>query len=374
LTLGCWFEDVVGELQPILHRVASVIQDAAMLRGDIRARRLEEALAQIRRDIDEKQIEGLDPDAYLELEPTAVEATPPPVTLKQMETALLRSTALGRYFKPHPDLLNTHILTWNGEHTAVTFDAQVFDQHPDSVQLLSYGNPLLEQLLGAVPDPPACDDPCGVGLYRAGAPVPMSLFMRPADGKATEVSTLAGLVEASSPDTAWNEDTETAAERLFTDVRKQAIEHVGRVAEQQITGERLALKEEARQILVRTALLGAVESQKPTLFAEPLPYSFGPEPVEALRKKGAPYQGLWALLSGEELAADPTDPFFLSVESLPSRSLRRKQDQLRQQGMEVLRQYRLLSERSVAQEVDAAEDASVGVEKRWFFTGASVES
>ena len=98
----------------------------------------------------------------------------------------------------------------------------------------------------------------------------------------------------------------------------------------------LALKEEARQVLVRAALVELALAQQPDLFSEPFHYGFGHEAVLALKRYGAPYKGLFQIADSDGLVASPTDPFFATIQWQPTHLLHRKRESLKQQGFEIL--------------------------------------
>lgn len=59
-----WFQAVVGELQPILTRVSKAIEAAALAPSTERAKILDRELEELRRQIDERKVEGLALDEY----------------------------------------------------------------------------------------------------------------------------------------------------------------------------------------------------------------------------------------------------------------------------------------------------------------------
>lgn len=74
----------------------------------------------------------------------------------------------------------------------------------------------------------------------------------------------------------------TAAAELFSTVQQDLLSQLRRVNSDRRNSELLALIEEARQVLIRTALVELAEAQTPDLFSDALPYGFGPEAVQAL--------------------------------------------------------------------------------------------
>jgi superfamily II DNA/RNA helicase len=149
-----WFETVVGDLQPILARVARTITTAAMETGAARRDVLAREVEAIRRDLDQRATSELNLDQYLpsELEPRP-ELTPP-VTQTDIERTLLQSSRIKDNLQPHPALAGAYHLWHEGTAVPVTFDPRLFDEKPETVRLLSYGDDGFADIIdeSAVPD------------------------------------------------------------------------------------------------------------------------------------------------------------------------------------------------------------------------------
>ena len=73
--------------------------------------------------------------------------------------AAARLTTLETRFRPHETVPNAFWLHLEGtdawpersRRVAITFDPTTFDEHPNSLQLLTFGNPWLTTLLNQVP-------------------------------------------------------------------------------------------------------------------------------------------------------------------------------------------------------------------------------
>jgi len=74
-----------------------------------------------------------------------------PVTRPALAATLTTAPALRACFRPHAGLENAFWLRRDEREVAVTFDPATFDAHPSTLQLLTFGNPLLESLLEQVP-------------------------------------------------------------------------------------------------------------------------------------------------------------------------------------------------------------------------------
>ncbi len=336
-----WFEDVVGKLQPILNQVAKTIEQVAMLRGKERAKRLEEEIVSIREQVESQELSGLDLDAFVDETVQAVQEEPVPVTLQQLERALVESKLLGHLFTAHPEIAGAHILAWNDEQVAITFDPGVFDKHPNSVQLLTYGNPLLENILASIPDPDGSDgSKGGIGLLASSGHPPVSVCVHGTEDSAIPVRTvteLQGLL-AEEPETRSIGVMDAPVNMLET-ARQSVCDGIRRVEEARKRSEILSLREEARQILVRTSLTFLAEAQKPALFEDPLPYSFSEEAVLALADKDRLYKALIKIAGSTGLDCRPTDPYFLKIQGLSPENLKRRRDGLAHLGHDLASKF-----------------------------------
>jgi hypothetical protein len=369
-----WFEDVVGSLQPILHQVGRTIERAAMLKGKERKKRLQDEIAEIRREIELKSTEGLNLEEFIAEEFDTVQ-TLSPVTLQQIEKVLVSSEALGKCFRAHPEWPGAYLLSWAGEEIPVTFSPDIFDLYPNTVQLLSYGNPLFEAMINSVQQVASLTDPAGVGLYKAAGPAPLSTFFQNTHAGVQSVHTLGGLRAVLSEDAfPWSlQDIETA-DSTFEEALNGRYDAQRRAEENRKKSEFLALKEEARQILIQAALLELAIAQEPNLFSEPFRYGFGPEAVFALKRYGAPYKGLFQIADSDGLIASPTDAFFATVQGQPIHLLHRKRESLKQQGLEILHKVAAMRSGSTS---DSSTDGVIPqkhVDRSWYVMNTEAPS
>ncbi len=165
------FEHVVGELQPILARVARVIEAAAMLGDEKREQLLAQEIASINQAVRSAEAETLDLDRLVDAEAAVAASEPPPLTMPELERALVESGQFNGRFHPHLSIAGAHLLDWNGQMQPVTFDPAVSDEHPNSLRLLTYGSDLLTEVLAAV-EPPT-DSPQGGRLARCWTSQPV---------------------------------------------------------------------------------------------------------------------------------------------------------------------------------------------------------
>lgn len=341
-----WFEQVVGSLQPILHRVGEAIQNVAMTPAARRHRRLEEELAGLRGALAEKAPEVLDVAGELAGEVLETQVELPPVTLGQLEQALVSSRIVDGRFSPDPELAGVHRLAGIGGERRVTFSPAVFDRHPTRVELLTYGHPLLDELLAAEPE--TSSEPAGLGLYRTRHPLPLSVFFAPAGDGIEPVSDFESLIEKLRRGAGgWTPAQEGRAAIVFSQLRRETLGAAAKVAAVRRRAEREALIEVARQVLGRALAL-----ERPGLFE-----TARSPGVEALRERGEPFLGLLRLAGEEGIAA--------ASDRLSGKKRGSKAETLREQGEEILR--RLAALEAAEREASEPELGSAGLlERLWF--------
>ncbi|MBX6770934.1 MAG: DEAD/DEAH box helicase family protein [Chloroflexi bacterium] len=345
-----WFRTVVGDLQPILSRVARSIQTLAMLPGTERRRRLEDELAALRAEIDQQDVALLKLDEFLEAEPIAA-LQEVPVTLGDLERILTQAPSLREQFRPHPTIDRAYLLQWGDGVTAVTFDRAVFDEHPATVRLLTYGERLLDELLSRVA--PAAPAPDAAGLLRCAteAPRPLRGYYRPADTRVLPIDRLAA-VEAlgtGAAGLAWTDEQRAEAEAAFRAQVAAAAARERAAADARRRAERETLGERARQVLLRAALVELALGQRPDLFSDTaLPWEFSEEAVRGLRRHRFPFAPLLHLVDTTGLTPSATDPYFLACQNDSVEGLRRRFEQLRAQAADLVRQLAAAAEQPAA--------------------------
>jgi len=333
-----WFESVVGELQPILTQVARTIRNVAMLRGEQRERRLEEEIALLRKELDARQMELLNLDEYIDSKMGQTE-TLPPITLQELEKFIVGSQTLGGYFNPHPDIVGAHRLSLDGREYAVTFQKELFDKHPNTLRLLSFGEELLSGLLRQV-EPPSVETQTG-GIIRCSmdASVPLRSYYHLCCQEPQRIENFNGLKAAllSAPtDLQFTKANAKVASEEFNTIVEEAQTQIKRALALQEQSERLAKEEEGRQLLLRAALIEIVLSQQSELFNENVSLGFNEEAIKALRLHKYPFAGMLKLVDTNGLRPSPTDPFYLKIQNAPKESLRRRFNDIREQVSKLL--------------------------------------
>jgi hypothetical protein len=329
-----WFQDVVGELQPILAQVGQTIQTVALTPEVERERVLARELDQLRERLDARQVEGFDLDQYTrDGEPLLASATP--VTLDDLERTLTQAPSLAGRFQPHPEFDRAYWLQTAAGHVAVTFDPALFDAHPYSLRLLTYGSDLLKELLEAMPEPLSGQEERVLRCW-VEEPVPLyAYYTLDARGRPQRIERLADLeaAYAGEPTGDWSEEAVAAAREDFRREAAAQLQRQAEVVTARKQAERLALEEQGRQTLLQAALVELAMGQQPELFEkEALPMAFTQEAVTGLRRHGYPFAPLLRLANVEGLRPSPTDPFYTKIQGESRESLKRQLVVLRERA------------------------------------------
>ena len=318
-----WFEDVVGELQPILSQVEQAIKAVAMTPSAERERRLREEIDRLRSQIEAREVALLDLDQYLEAS-GALTTISTPVGLSDLEAILVNSPQLKDRFQPHPQLDRSYLLDMGDGDLAVTFDAELFDAHPNTLRLLSYGSEVLDKLLGAMEVPRKAGE--RRGILRCSVQFPWALrgYYALEDGRPSRLDDVRGLETAlDARGGAWSDEAMEAARCALEAERAQLRDHMAEVAAARRAAERLSLKEQAKRLLVQAALTELAMAQQPDMFdQQALPTAFTEQAILGLKRHSFPFAPLLSLVSVEGLRPSPTDPWYVQVQGRSRESLR----------------------------------------------------
>ena len=314
-----WFEVVVGNLQPILAQVGEVTKRLAMLPAAEREARLEAEIAALRERLQHRAVETLDLDTYLRAEDYQP-GPPPPVTPAQLEDLLTHAQATRCLFRPHPDIADAYLLNWQGEQLPVTFSPACFDQYPDSVRFLSYGSPLLAEILASLPEP---DEELlqNAGIVRRVASADFELrgwYARPKPGALpapiTTFSALADHLKSATPPLAADDALATTAAEAFASEVARAQERHADIIYKRRRAHYLAVRAKAQQLLLRAALVELALGQSRHMFDEVIyPSEFNEQAVLGLQRRGFPWGALLKLAYQPGLVPHPEDDFFLKI-------------------------------------------------------------
>jgi superfamily II DNA or RNA helicase len=310
------FENVVGELQPILTRVARAIQDAVMASEEQRDKLIQEQVEEINRLAQQGDDTGLDLDHIGGDNPPIPEVQEAPLTMPELERSILTSKALGGRFRPHPTLGGAHLLDWNGEDHEVTFNPVQFDEHPNTLRLLSYGSDLLANLLGSVEAPDESEAGGRLARCLAHAPTRVVGWYGPGqDDQAVPIPSLAALRKLFDAEPigsldpahlpALREDFSRAVARyLEHDLKAARLRHQARLA---------SLAEEIRQHILMASYIELAQAAKRDLFDEELPLDFSESAIQRLKRHKYPFAGALKAVEVAGLRPRPEDPKYLRI-------------------------------------------------------------
>jgi SNF2 family DNA or RNA helicase len=335
-----WFEVVVGDLQPILAEVGEITRQLAMLPKSERQARLDLEIKALRERLDHRAAESMNLDDYVD--PGAYQPGPgSPVTLKQLEELLTRGEATRALFQPHLSIPEAYLLSWRGEPVSVTFSPTCVDAHPNTVQFLTYGSVLFDEILADVPLP---DADSASGLVRCEVEGDLHLcdwYAPGTDGSsACQLQTFASLRD-------WLKDNPPAqreAVQSFVDGAKSAfaaeIVDLRRRRAEIIAARRragyLALRARAQLILLRAASVELALGLSPDFFDETYPTAFNDQAVCGLQRHGYPWGALLKLAFELGLAPRQEDAYFARIADEKRDALKGRFAQLKEEARKIV--------------------------------------
>ena len=320
-----WFETVVGDLQPILARVARTIQVAAMETGAAREELLAREIEAIKRDIDQKQLSGLDLDEYLAVEIEQRKEDSPPVTQSDIERCLVRFTRSKDLLQPHSTIVGAYQIWIEGLSVPVTFNPELFDEHPSTLRLISYGDDLFNQLLKEIETPQQNDLPPWIVRVTSEYP-PLCSYYSVADSGLKPILTLSGLETALTQEPlSFNPDNLAEAQTNFANRVEDVKRKDHEIQEVRKRAEKTALLEKGRQLLLEATYIDIAMARYTSLFEQPPNLAgFTEDAVKALKRLGYPFAPLLRLVDTENLKPIPSDPAWARVQDASRESLRKK--------------------------------------------------
>ena len=138
------FESVVGRLQPILARLPRTISQSVLAGESRDARERANVVDVIEREARERQNTGFDIDAVTEADLAMPERPPSIVTMEDLDRIIGANELMppGVEIKPMGHREYGMLAPGMSEPLRVTTDPEYFEEHAESVELWSPGNPL----------------------------------------------------------------------------------------------------------------------------------------------------------------------------------------------------------------------------------------
>ena len=335
-----WFEHVVGNLQPILHDVGRAITKLAMMARQERDEKLEPTLDEIRKQADSRDENLLDLDALVDESVAASSAPESPVTLSEIEQAFLTSDLTRSRFWPHLTIPEAYWLDCGKALRAITFRPSVFDRHPYTVELLTYGNPTFDGLLHEVAkssDPTSKNVNVGVTgaamLLRDTAYPPVAVCVVRDQRDLSQVTTMSAYETAAvDHEVKWSSTDRDRARALLHGARARLDESAATLHQGTIEAKRRALRDEARRILFQSAHILDLQEGFFTGIAESaIGRLCGKHPV--------PYRGLRSILRGDAPLVSLEDTYRRQLNRKSASTLSQMMGRLSLRGVGVLREY-----------------------------------
>ncbi|MBN1262659.1 MAG: DEAD/DEAH box helicase family protein [Anaerolineae bacterium] len=346
-----WFQDVVGPLQPILAQVSRVIQAIAMSQDVERRQVLEEAVASLGVELDAVASQ-LNIDEWAD---HAGDGRPwtTPVSLEQLGSIIQNFPTLADRFTPHAGISGAFFIQLDGERRVCTFDRNVFDAHPNSVQLLTYGHPWLSRLLEEIPAP-AGDQAFGSALrVEVASPLRRVAYYRIATevtdaGDIARIDTLGWFQAALQTAVEWPPEQRSRARRDVERAVQDEWDQMGRRMAALVRAQLETLYARAARLLLDAALVELALGQQPDLLGEgEYPLAFDEHAVSGLKRHGPPWSGLlkltWSKMPFRR--PRPTDPFFIEIQGHPPDLLRRQFSRFENQARHLIREILALQQR-----------------------------
>jgi superfamily II DNA or RNA helicase len=339
-----WFEDVVGNLQPILAEVGEVTRKLAMLPAEEQAAAFQREMKRLRSEIEKARVESLNVADYLDpAQPDTDVQTP--VTLADLEATLTQTNATGCLFELHPEIPDAYLLSWANGKIAVTFSTDRFDEYPDTLQLLSYGNPLLTEILDSVPTPE--EYPAHLVRFEDDETLSVHAWYDLRDANQAQISTLTQLKQvigqATDEASSFEENVEPARQQFTRQVQATNQAYRDRLA-RHTAQHQATLRAKARRLLEKVSLVEICLGRQQTLFAtETYPTSFSESAVVGLRRHKTPWS--WMLVIGGKPLPRPrdTDPFYNQIRNEKLETLKELFSDLTAEARGILQAWRAIN-------------------------------
>jgi ERCC4-related helicase len=330
-----WFEVVVGDLQPILAEVGEVTRRLAMLSPTEREIELENEIRKLKNRIQERSFDSLNLDQFAQSDINKLGPISP-VTLEQIEYILTTSQATATLFTPHPEIEKAYLLQWENASYPVTFSSEVFDQYPVTLRLLTFGTPLLDQILKAIPD--IGDEPVFPFVRLSSEKdIKVRQWFIVNGNSALEIPTVQSLQDNLSKLDSSNPVDIQIASQKFENTLQQISGQYEDIIQYRRKAEFLTNKKRAQSILIKAALVEIALGVQADMFdTEAYPTVFNEQTVIGLQRHGFPWGPLLKLAFEDGLSPKEEDPYFQKINSENKASLKARFAELAKEAREII--------------------------------------
>jgi len=212
------------------------------------------------------------------------------------------------------------------------------------VRFLSYGSPLLDEMLAELPEPEA-EAFQRAGIARRIASGEFDLrgwYARPNPGASlapiASFSALADRLKSAAATPLADEGLDVEAVEAFANEVTQAQDRHADILHKRRVAHYLTVLAKARFLLLRAALVEIALGQSPTLLdGDVYPAEFGEQAVLGLQRHGFPWAPLLKLTYQPGLAPDPSDDFFLKIANEKRETLIGRLNQLKGEARELVK-------------------------------------
>ena len=312
-----WFENVVGDLQPILAEVGEVTRRLAMASSSDRGIALQTEINELKERLQNREFETLDLDDYaISLEIPKTKHSP--VNLSELQETFLQSHLFQHKFTPHPAIPEAYNLEIDGKIFTVTFSKHCFDENPESVGLLSYGSNLLEQLLTSITTPEAV--PSGSLVRISSDNCPTIIYdwygydgenLRPV--KVKNLAILKRILNSQNNITLTSEQIETIRKNFEVDVTKLQ-KRIVRNSSERISAVNKRNIIRGRRLLLKAAIIEIALGQQSELYdQESYPIAFSENAVTGLQRHGFPWGALLTQVYDRSVVPTADDPYLSHI-------------------------------------------------------------
>jgi superfamily II DNA or RNA helicase len=338
-----WFEVIVGSLQPILAEIGDVTKRLAMLPEEVREEAFEQEIRLIEEKIEKSKVESLNIDEFAGEGMAALNLSSP-IHLKNLESWLVeKCDAVKWRFEQDPDIPGAYLVYLDGIKYRYTFKPEIFDQHPNTLGFLTYGNKILEKILSKVRFPEPTD--YGPFIRCVDERVPLVGWYQREEAAPILVNTFEDVLHGYDLRNKISDNQRDQACKDFQNHIDQLVqEKINLAMRKEDQNKRQAITR-ARLILLRGTYAEIMLGRRPEFEDDVgFPRTFSTDAVRSLQRHGYPWTALIQLTQNEIILPRDDDPLLQELEEETSTRLQALLKQLEDRGRTLLDEWgKLLS-------------------------------